>query len=630
VAYDSLRNFQAALLSYQDAIALLKTKSSKKKPVDKDRFIRYTKALGRVQVMLFQNESARKTIEEGLSANPGEPYLLLLRARVNAEEAAFQKSLDDFNAFLSADSSEINVFYERAVVFRRLGQFLNAVNDLSFIISKYDTASLAFELRAKCNEDIGNYRAALSDFKSFRKIAKPSQKLRSENALKRIEAKLYEKEKESNPPKYIIKSPEVLGDEMSVAKAASFLIIKGSTEDESPLKSISADGVEADFSRDSLNPDFRIVLNVADKEELTLKLTDIYLNVTTKKFRFSRAERQAPELQLFIPVSTTNSEIYHDPSHDPVLRIFGKVNDESLIAQININGFQVNFDTRQLNPEFSFDLKVGAKDSVKISIADEYGNISVFRYAINAKEAAAIRNNPMGRTWLIFIENSDYLDFEKLDGPSKDAGIIKFALADYRFDNIITKRNMTLQALDRFFRIDLRDLVKQQHVNSIMIWFAGHGKFLNGSGYWIPSDARKNDEAGYFPVSNLKGYLENYGPQLRHILIVSDACESGESFRIGNQVAQQDASCSDPKSREPASIVFSSTSSEKASDNSLFAKTFATALQGNSAPCISLAEVAAVVADAVEKNQRQNTRIGLIKGLPNNGGSFLFIKSQSR
>ncbi len=627
-AYDGLKNYQAAVLSYQDAVAALKAKDSKKRPLDKIRLLKYLKAQARVQMLLFQHEEARKAIEEGFAIASDDKDLILLRARVSKEDSSFQNSLDDFNRFLALDTTNLSAYLDRALVYRKLGQFLNAAKDLSVIITKNDTASNVIELRAKCYEDIGNYRSAQADFKRFRELAKPTQKLRAETALKRVESKLYEKEKENTPPAFIIRSPEVIGNEMSVSKSASFITIRGIIEDASLIKSVTADGIEGDFSRDSLNPSFRIVLNVTDKEEITIKVSDVYLNVTTRRFRFSRVEKNKPELELYIPVSTVSSEIYHDPALNPILRIDGKVLDESLINQIVINGFHVNFDTKVIHPEFHFDLKVTPKDSVKIIMEDEYGNKSVHRYGINAKEAAAIRTNPMGRTWLVFIENSDYLEFERLDGPAKDAHSIKTALTEYRFDNLLTKRNLSLAAMDKFFRIELRDMIRQQQVNSVMIWFAGHGKFLNGSGYWIPSDSKKNDEASFFPISNLKGYLENYGPQLKHILIVSDACESGEAFRLDNQSEVSRFSCSDAGAKEPVSVVFSSTSSEKASDNSLFAKTFAGALQGNTAACISLTELAKLVSDAVEKNQRQNTRIGLIKGLPNKGGSFLFVKSK--
>ncbi len=629
-AYDSLKNYQAALLSYQNAVNLLSAQSKGKNSTGNSRMLKYLKSLARVQLILFQNEECRKSIKTALAIQPSDSYLILLRARVNAEEKAFETSLEDYNTYLRTDSSMAVVFYERAVILKRLGQFINAAKDLSVIIRQNDTAASAYELRAKCYEDIGNFRQALRDFKKFKETSKASQKVRAENALKRIEAKVYESEKESAPPVLKILSPDVIASDMSVSKSTTYLSVKGIVEDQSLIKSLSADGVEAEFSKDSLNPSFRLVINVTDKEEISFRISDIYLNVTSIKYKFSRAEKKAPEIKLFIPMSNINPEIFHDPSQNPLLKLSGKVIDESFITQIVVNGFQVNFDARQINPDFNFDLKLSTRDSVKISVTDEYGNKSVFRYAVNAKEAASIRNNPMGRTWLVFVENSDYLDFEKLDGPSKDAESIKSAIANYRFDNIITKRNQSLQALDKFFRIELRDLIKQQQVNSVMIWFAGHGKFLHGSGYWIPSDARKNEEASYFPISNLRGYLENYGAQLKHILIVSDACESGDAFKISGQSAIALGSCSDTKARESASVVFSSTASEKASDNSVFAKSFASALQGNSASCISLSDISVLVSDAVEKNQRQTTSLGLIKGLPNDGGTFLFMKSVSK
>jgi hypothetical protein len=164
----------------------------------------------------------------------------------------------------------------------------------------------------------------------------------------------------------------------------------------------------------------------------------------------------------------------------------------------------------------------------------------------------------------------------------------------------------------------------------LLIWFAGHGRYINESGYWIPSDAKKNDEATFFPISSLKGYLYNYGKSLSHLLIVSDACESGASFssEVSNLVSS--TRCNNPTAAAKSSQVFSSTSTEKASDNSIFAQSFSSALVGNPEPCISIFEISKIVRDAVEKNQRQRTRFGKIGGLPNDGGTFLFMRVEGK
>ena len=49
-------------------------------------------------------------------------------------------------------------------------------------------------------------------------------------------------------------------------------------------------------------------------------------------------------------------------------------------------------------------------------------------------------NNPMGRTWVVFIENSSYETFASLDGPIKDVSTIQRALANYQIHNIFIRK----------------------------------------------------------------------------------------------------------------------------------------------------------------------------------------------
>ena len=138
------------------------------------------------------------------------------------------------------------------------------------------------------------------------------------------------------------------------------------------------------------------------------------------------------------------------------------------------------------------------------------------------------------------------------------------AILQYKFESIITKHNMTLSEMEKFFRIELRDLIKEQGVNSIMIWFAGHGKYTNETGYWLPVNAKKDDEISYYPIPYLRSNLNSYGKSLRNILIVSDACESGPAFSLTEEKLV-DYDCQLLNSTNSSAFVFSSTTNEKAS-----------------------------------------------------------------
>ncbi len=626
VAYDSLQNFQLSILSYQSGIKQAIGKD-KKNAAQQLRLKPYFFNLAHAQYQLFQFDEALSSINKALSFDANDSKVYYLKGLIQSQRAEYTDALVSLDLAVKIDSTNLQFYMSRGGILKRLSQFNKAIREYSRVIQASDTAFSALVARAQCYESFGKYQEAQKDYEQSLKIAGPKKKSELQGSMNRLKNRLYESNREENPPEIILKSPEQTGkDEILVPKSYEFIELSGKIDDQSFIKSISAEGVEGDFSRDSLNPKFRLLLNIRDKDSVTLKVVDVYMNQSTLKFNFNRREKNPPALNLFIPASAATHEIFYDKKQDPILNIDGKVEDESNITEIVINGIKAVFDMGQINPLFNVKVDLSQTDSVLIQLSDEHGNTSMQRFVINGKEARSIENNPMGRTWLVFIDNSNYIEYESLEGPSKDANTIKAALNDYRFENRITKKDMTYAEMDRFFRVELRDLVKQQQVNSLLIWFAGHGRYINESGYWIPSDAKKNDEASFFPISNLKGYLSNYGKTLEHLLVVSDACESGASFytEVSNLVSS--TKCNNPLATAKSSQVFSSTSTEKASDNSIFAQTFASALIGNPNPCMSIFEINKIVGAAVEKNQRQRTRFGKIGGLPNEGGTFLFVR----
>lgn len=233
----------------------------------------------------------------------------------------------------------------------------------------------------------------------------------------------------------------------------------------------------------------------------------------------------------------------------------------------------------------------------------------------------------MGKTWVVFLENSKYQSFASLDGPVKDISLMRTALANYEVHNIIVKKDLTKTQMDRFFSIELRDMVKKNHVNSLVIWYAGHGKFQNETGYWIPIDADRNDEFSYFNINNLKAGMQVYAAELTHTLVITDACESGPSFYQAMRSDIVVRNCDDEKAiKFKSSQVFSSAGYELATDNSQFTKTFANSLINNSDACIPIESIVLSVGESVTKDNQQKPQFGKIAGLEDENGTFFFIR----
>lgn len=236
------------------------------------------------------------------------------------------------------------------------------------------------------------------------------------------------------------------------------------------------------------------------------------------------------------------------------------------------------------------------------------------------------QDNPMGVTWAIFIQNSNYKTFASLDGPSKDIDLMRNVLSNYRIDNIILKQDMTKEELERFFGVELRDMVRKNRVNSLLIWYAGHGKRINENGYWIPVDARRDDEYTYFNITNLKSALKAYSTWVRHTLVVTDAVESGPTFYQAMRSLPRERSCDDPSATQyRSSQVFSSSGYELAVENSQFTKTFANTLANNPNSCIPIESIVKEVTGALVRNNQERPQFGKIAGLEDENGTFIFI-----
>ncbi len=185
---------------------------------------------------------------------------------------------------------------------------------------------------------------------------------------------------------------------------------------------------------------------------------------------------------------------------------------------------------------------------------------------------------------------------------------------------------MTKVEFQKFFSIDLRDMIRSNRVNSILVWYAGHGKYINESGYWIPVDASRDDEFSYYNINALKASMQSYPDCLDHTLVITDACESGPSFYQALRSGIQERSCDDWESTSfKSSQVFSSAGYEMALDNSQFTRTFANVLVNSPGSCVPIEKIVQKVTSAVMNGNKQEPQFGKIAGLEDEDGTFFFI-----
>lgn len=585
-------------------------------------------ALANLQTNIGKLEEAMNNCNEAMKLDPASRGALLVRSRVFVKRQDYQNAINDISRNIVNNPNDEEMFFIRGTYYQQFSQHQNAINDFNKVLTLNPKHADALYNRAKSNEEISNFPAAIKDYEALVAISEFDAKAKI--LLKQANERLFELNRENAPPKIVLLDPEPKEKiQVEIPNNKTSVIIKGYVTDKSAVKNIKVNNLDVKFEMLNDQAEFIAEVPVSGTEILSISATDAYNNIEKLNYNIKRTEINPPKVAIVAPFASDNGEIYLD-SNDANLYVEGKITDESPIKTILIEGVSASFKLDEANPTFSATINVNNKNKITVQATDIYGNQVPATFTLNRESAALLGNNPMGKTWVVFIENAKYNTFASLEGPSKDVSLMKAALAKYQVNNIIHKKNLTKDQMEKFFSIELRDLIKSNRVNTLMIWYAGHGKTVSETGYWIPVDASRDDEFTYFNIQYLKAAMQSYTSTVNHTLVITDACESGPSFYQAMRSSLRERSCSDwQATRMKSSQVFSSAGYELAVDNSQFTKTFANILGSNPNSCIPIESIVMKVQNAVvTANPNQKPQFGKINGLADEDGTFFFIAKE--
>jgi tetratricopeptide (TPR) repeat protein len=611
--HEKLKFFEIAEANY------LKATKINKKFVD--GFI----ALANVQVETNKLDLALQNVNKAFALNPKARNAFVVRSKVYIKRIDFPNAINDISKALVLFTDDAELFYIRGTYYQQFSQHQNAINDFNKAISIKPTYTDAYFQRAHCYEQISNFADAIKDYQKLTALSEYDVK--AQKMLKEANARLFELHREANAPTVSILQPFWDKDSLTinVPSNAKTLDIKGTVKDESKVLLFTINETPVSVVESGGMLTFAASIPVEGIDNITFTAKDAYDNVLNMPLKLKRTETTPPTVQLIAPYASDNNEIFLST---PDQRIYfeGRVQDESRIKSILIDGVIASFKADEQNPVFSATIDIANKNKVEVTATDIYGNITTRAFALNREGVGISQDNPMGLTWVIFIENSNYTTFASLDGPANDVTLLKSALINYQIHNIVHKKDMSKAEMERFFSIELRDLVRSNNVNSLLVWYAGHGKFINETGYWIPVDARRDDEYTYYNINNLKASMQSYSRFVTHTLVITDACESGPTFYQAMRDDIKERKCDDwQATRFKSSQVLSSAGYELAADDSQFTRTFATVLRNNPNYCLPIENIVINVSKVVSQSHKQKPKFGKISGLEDEGGTFFFI-----
>lgn len=623
IALDSLGNYGLALKSYAKAISSLEKDKLYTESANKSEFKFFYINPARSSSQLMQFDQALNFLKKANELAPNDFDVAYYSAEAKAKNKDYSGALAHYNKALSINNNHYNSYINRGYLYLEMGDVTNANSDFSRAIVIDPKSAEGFFGKGIVQEKNGDLKAALI---SFNKAKELNQNSRYLTQYDKTAAAYKLTAKEENKPEIILEYPKLLNPKtVYVLENDMSTTIKGRIKDESKISKLLINDISVPFNASNNNPEFSFEMNLSTVKSLLLSATDEFGNNTTSSYSIEKVEAEKPVCNLLLP-NVESGFINLKTTNNYLLYIEGNVSDKSLIQSVLVNGKTASFDQTKLNPTFTATIETANIESITIKITDRFGNESNTTHPVMRDSAIASEANPMGKTWVVFIENSNYTNLSSLEAVANDVAMVKNALSGYIIDSIISRKNLSKTAMERFFSIELRNLVATNKVNSLLIWYSGHGKTTGENGYWLPVDASKKDEFTYFSTTNLKGYLGTY-KGLKHTLVVADATETGPSFYLAMRDTQTPRDCGDYEVLKLKSAqVLSAADVEKKNESSILCKTFSQTLKSTKDRCISIDNISAKINVAAKENQKQKPKFGNIKDLNDENGTFYFMR----
>lgn len=340
-------------------------------------------------------------------------------------------------------------------------------------------------------------------------------------------------------------------------------------------------------------------------------------------------DRSKPSISVLSPSLLSADELSPVPNENKQLTLTGKVEDQSGIYEVLVNGKDA---TLSASGEFQVNvpLSVGSNNIVIVA-RDIHQNSELKEFTIVRKDKEFIRNDLLtdgGKYYALIIGVSEYEDpqITDLDGlPVDDASILARILEErYTFDqeNISLLKNPSRGSILRYFDWLSRTATKKDNV---LIFYAGHGFYDEKTelGYWLPADAEAEYTANWIYNDVLVANLKRI--QSKHTLLVSDACFGGSIFKT--RALNQDAPSAFKKKYDlPSRKAITSGVLKTVPNKSVFFKYFAEGLEANMEIYMSASQLFQSIEIPVANNSPNTPQYGDIQNVGDEGGDFIFIR----
>lgn len=348
-----------------------------------------------------------------------------------------------------------------------------------------------------------------------------------------------------------------------------------------------------------------------------------------------------PQISITSPKISRSLKVVEKGS---AIAVNGIARSNSGIAKVVINGQEAGLDE---NGNFWSDvlLKVGEnritvsatginrkQHSETFTVVREASAPSSVQTATTRHDVAPSQSS--GKYYALVIGINSYRYIDNLQTATNDAKTISRLLSQrYGFE---TKLVLDQAATRENIMNELNVLrSKLNPDDKLLIYYAGHGvhdKVADAS-YWLPVDARKDNDTNWIDARNVTDQLKRISS--RHVLIVADSCYSGTMTRSVDPALKN----SDTRENylrkmqgKTARVLISSGGNEPVTDSggkshSIFAEVFIHALNSPDKDIFTAEELHVMhLKESVAGRADQTPEYKIIRNSGHDGGDFVFVK----
>ena len=447
--------------------------------------------------------------------------------------------------------------------------------------------------------------------------------------------KLDIKVKDETAPLITIIKPVVKRGFKHLAESKTIEII-GKVEDESGIFEVVINGIDANVSAEGV---FRAIVPLAYGDNtITIRATDIKMNSDKLEFIVERktSEMIAVEVKKSATSNASNSITWLSPSQTKSSVEHQKINLNACInAAGNLKSLTIYQNEWRLverdlrNVSRNADCKYMLNETIELKAGINQIRVEVIGEEHTFGSQIEINYNLMTSHYhALIIGVQDYADpkINDLFEPINDAQkVVDVLTGKYTFEkeNITFLKNPTKAEIIGTLH-KMRSTITQE--DNLLIFYAGHGywdKDMN-NGYWLPSDANKDNPVNWFPNTDLTNYLNVI--KTKHTILIADACFSGGIFRTRN--AFNNNLAIEQLYKLPSRKAITSGTLTEVPDKSVFLQYFLKRLDENTEKYLSAEQLFSSLRMAVINNSANIPQYGTIQNVGDEGGDFIFIMKE--